>query len=117
VPQLASEIARLSKENSELRDRLSSSESQVQPLGIGYQGVLRVLESRALLAPLLSHTTNLLDRYGVPESDHDALIPLLELGLLKRRTDQKYRLLLSEEGISFLNWLKLKELDSNGSAS
>lgn len=117
VPQLASEIARLSKENAELRDRLSSSENQVQPLGIGYQGVLRVLKSRGLLEPLLSQTTKLLDRYGVPETDHDALIPLLELGLLKRREDQKYRILLAEEGISFLNWLKLRELDSNGGAS
>lgn len=112
VPLLAGEVARLSKENSELRDRLANSSAQTQPLGIGYQGVLRVLEARNLLVPFTDNVEKLLSRYGVPENEHPALLTLLELGLVERREDSKYRLLISEDGKAFLNWLKLRQLEN-----
>lgn len=112
VPALTNELARLSRENADLRDRLSSSETTAQPLGIGYIGVLKLLESTGQLQVLLRNKTELLGRYGVSETEDDGkLLPLLEYGLLKRREDQKYRLLMTDEGMSFLNWLKLRELN------
>ncbi len=114
VPQLASEIARLSKENSELRERVSNAEGTAQPLGVGYLSLLRILEANKWLDCLVLNTEELIGRYGVAESDDTALPKLLELGLLRRREDQKYRLLLTEEGQGFLNWLKLRNLDAQG---
>jgi hypothetical protein len=56
-----------------------------------------------------------LSRYGIPESDLPELKELLELGLLKRRNDVEYRLIISEDGKGFLNWLKLRQLEDNPS--
>lgn len=117
VPQLASEIARLSRENSDLRDRFLTSENATQPLGIGYKGVLKILQSEGVLERLIQLTPRLIDRRGVHEDEETNLEPLrrlLELGLVKRRLDAKYLLILAEEGMAFLNWLKLKSLESAG---
>lgn len=113
VPLLAGEVARLSKENSDLRDRLANLGNQTQPLGIGYQGVLRVLEARELLIPFTENIERLLHRSGALENEHPSFLVLLELGLVERREESKARLTVSESGKAFLNWLKLKNLESN----
>lgn len=115
VPLLAGEVGRLSKENSQLRDRLANTSSQTQPLGIGYQGVLRVLEVRKLLATFTENVEKLLSIHGILEGDLPDLMILLELGLVKRRNDALHRLIISEDGKAFLNWLKLRQLEDNTS--
>ena len=115
VPLLAGEVGRLSKENSELRERLANTSSQTQPLGIGYQGVLRVLEVRKLLSTFTDNIERLLSRHGIAEGALPDLMILLELGLVKRRNDAEYKLIISEDGKAFLNWLKLRQLEDNPS--
>lgn len=114
VPQLASEIARLSKENSELRERMANAAGAAQPLGVGYFSLLRILETEKWLDCLLQNTKELIGRHGLPEQRDPALSRLLELGLLRRRDDRQNYLLLAEDGRGFLNWLKLRHLDAQG---
>lgn len=109
LPALATEIARLSKENSALREQLSHTNVQAAPLGIGYPNLLKILESRALLKPLLTNAKELISHYGL-NADEPELTALLELGLIQRRAETQYRVIFADHGIAFLNWLRLRDL-------
>jgi len=115
VPEITSELVRLSKENAALREQLSSAANSSAPLGIGYPSILRMLESKSLLNILRSNATTFNSIHGI--SERDEFLELLELGLLTRLEDRRHLLVLSEHGKSFLNWLKLQELESSGFTS
>lgn len=114
LPLLASEIARLSHENSQLRTQLAASLDTPQPLGIGYAGLHRVLESKGLHSLLLKTLPELLTQWGYTpdEKENEQFSELLALGVIARDPERKYRFRLSGEGQAFLNWLKLRDLDS-----
>lgn len=111
VPQLAGEIARLSKENAELRERLSNSEQQGHALGISHPEMLRLLRAKKLLSHFIDNIPTLLDAWGIG-SDNREIQKLLELGLVARLPGVN-RIGISKEGQAFLNWYKLKELETS----
>lgn len=111
LSELVNEITRLSKENSELREQLTTQNSHL-PLGIGYHGVLKILQKENLLDFLKSQHEELYSRFGVLTRTHEYNFQkLLALGLIARREDNNSKVSISQDGIAFMNWLKLQGID------
>lgn len=111
IPALAAEIARLSKENSDLRSQLITKDNVGAVLGIGYEGLQRIMKANNILNKFIESVEAFQQRLGVTESVIDCSSQLLTLGLIERFPDRPTRLRLSAEGIAFNNWHSLRALN------
>jgi len=111
IPTLAAEIARLSKENADLRQQVMANATNGAVLGIGYEGILRVLENSNALQPFLASVQVFQDRFGMPDGQLTCSSLLLTLGLVERFPEKPSRLKLTADGIAFNNWFLLRMLD------
>ena len=111
MPALADEIARLSKENAELRSQMAKSGSEDTINGLSFHELSAILEDKGLLSFLDQHRPLLGSAYGIRESTGSAHISeLCLLGLLKlnpRGPSGHYE--LTDGGHVFLNRLEAQK--------
>lgn len=108
LPALADEVTRLSKENAELRNRLAASGQRVDLMGLDFQGIQTLLESKGLLQLLtLPDTRTALSQefHSLPGVYDSQLLELSIIGLIipTRKNIGIQYYVLSDEGRKFLN--------------
>jgi hypothetical protein len=109
LPVLSNEIARLSKENADLRAQLGNR-SEVNINGLSYSQLKTLLKARKLWEYVIANKQLLrtaLDRRNVPEVEK-----LAELGLMSRRQIGYEIFDLTDAGVMLLNNIEFEELPS-----
>lgn len=107
LPALSNEIARLSKENAELRSQIDNK-SEVHINGLSYSQLKTLLKARRLWEYVIGNKQLLrtaLDRRNVPEVEK-----LAELGLMSRREVGYEIFNLTDAGVMLLNNIDFEEL-------
>ncbi|MFW1433741.1 DUF4062 domain-containing protein [Vibrio parahaemolyticus] len=117
LPALADEVARLSKENAELRERLtSSSNDDFKFSGLSFEKYFKLLSSKGLLDLVLEHKHReifIKEFYEIEDFESKQLAELGLIGFFKTTKldnwgDQLYT--ISEEGKTFLNFVDAEGL-------
>lgn len=123
MPALADEIARLSKENAQLRDQVASQQTEPTMHGLTFSEAKALLENRALLNPLIEHAAVLgtgQGNFSRSELEGSDMEELIQLGFAEQydvrgpdgRTYRRQR--LTPEGRAFLNRFELAKIDHPG---
>ena len=109
VPALADEIARLSKENSQLRSQLAS-QSGVAIAGLSYSELKILLQEKGVWDSITKQTEQL--RSGIVFDNHTQkfINDLMLLGLLKRRQAGYDIFVLTDDGLKLINKLELENI-------
>jgi len=108
MPALADEIARLSKENAGLREKLSNTKGDEVIIGLEFQELKILLEQKGLLELLVRHRKKL-DLVMTPESKNDEDFEELSLiGVVDRVGALQYA--MNDSGRRFLNRLEAEGL-------
>lgn len=106
---LAEEIARLSKENSELRAQLLVH-GQTVIHGLSAEQMHELLKEKNIVDTMVSKRLEFTNGYWVDSpSEYEELTELESLGLLNF-LDDRYR--LTDEGRAYLNWYQSKNISS-----
>ena len=105
LPALADEIARLSKENAELRSKITGGE---HINGLSFMDLKKMLEGLDLLEFFATNRKKLVvGTYEVPyHPNHKKYVELQSRGLVTIKSDLAY---LTESGMNFLNRLEILE--------
>jgi len=109
LPALADEVARLSKENAELRERLtSSSKESLTFSGLSFEKYCKLLNNKGLLELVLEekHRESFIEQFDYIEDFEDKQVAeLVLIGFFKTITnDSFYKFYsISEDGRAFLN--------------
>ncbi len=107
MPALADEIARLSKENAELRSELSRRSAAQGPLAMGFEDIEVVLKAKGLLGFLEDSRLRLASGwYRAPRGEQ--MQELIALGLVDYN-DHDDRSRLTPIGAAFLNALEVRK--------
>lgn len=106
APALAEEIARLSKENAELRSQIAAAKSNPDIHGLSFEELRDFLEKRGFLKGFVEKRRDLISIYGwqspiVDNSFSDALQELVMLGLIVETGSRTYK--ATPQGQAFLN--------------
>jgi hypothetical protein len=109
LPALADEIARLSKENAQLRAQISVGNSNDKINGLSFSDLKQMLEKLGVLEMFRVERRRLSVGIYTPHigSVRGELLELITCGLVEFRTSN---LLLTESGRNFLNKLESEEL-------
>ncbi len=113
LPALSNEIARLSKENSELRTQLSAK-PEVHINGLSYSQLKTLLQTKGLweFVRTKKHLIRSgFDRRQIPEAEH-----LAELGLMQQRQLGYEMYVPTDAGRMLLNKIEFEELSPPGVA-
>jgi hypothetical protein len=105
---LADEIARLSKENAQLRNR-QTNPSEPPILGFTVSELIELLKHKSLLDFLIRNRDGLASEYGLP-GDNLMCGQLKFIGLVEPAGDSGYLFKLTSEGRFFMNRLDLVQL-------
>jgi len=108
MPALADEIARLSRENAELRGQLTSNKSELLISGISFEDMKNLLQRKDLLDFFVLAKTNLLSRNEFADRDLGKMQELMSHGLVTRRAWAEFELTL--EGRMLLTRLEAEQL-------
>lgn len=119
VSALADEIARLSRENAQLRSR-SATQAELMISGFTFDELLELLQRKTLLQHLLRNRQRLMSTEGLPRDSAGVGEELRFLGLLDMPTPGSTTFRITEAGKVFLNrleLLRLREKPSTGGAA
>lgn len=118
MPALADEIARLSKENADLRGQLANVGKGDSILGLSFDELYTLLENKDLLGFLIENRLELADDPGISSrmiQDSKLALDLAQLGLVSAYRDTSSTFVtsyysLTEAGRIFLNKLEFRRL-------
>lgn len=114
LPALSDELARLSRENSELRTQLAAiSEPTIN--GMRYSQLKKLLQGKGLWDFVTIRKDAL--RVGVDRTKEPDVERLAQLGLMRNLVNATNRFIPTEEGTKLLNLLDLEDLIESGSSS
>jgi hypothetical protein len=114
LPALSDELARLSRENAELRAQLAES-SEPTINGMKYSQLKKLLKGKALWEFVTRRKDAL--RAGVDRTKEADVERLAQLGLMKNFVNATNRYIPTEEGTKLLNQLDLEGLIQSGGSS
>jgi hypothetical protein len=112
MPALADEIARLSKENAQLRNQIDRSETSQSTNGLEFLELKTILEKKGLLNVLIKNRSIFAESFfsGHIGIDEASMNELLVLGVIERGAFGGYR--LTSAGRLFINRMEAKRLTS-----
>jgi acylphosphatase len=114
LPALSDELARLSRENSELRTELAAR-SEPTISGMRYSQLKKLLQGKGLWGFVTTRKDAL--RAGVDRTKEPDVERLAQLGLMRNLVNATNRFIPTEEGTKLLNQLDLEDLIESGSVS
>lgn len=114
LPALSDELARLSRENSELRAQLAAfSEPTIN--GMRYSQLKKLLQGKGLWGFVSTRKDAL--RVGVDRTKEPDVQRLAQLGLMQNLVNAATRYVPTAEGTKLLNQMDLEDLTESGSVS
>jgi hypothetical protein len=111
VPALADEIARLSRENAQLRDQITTKTGAEDTInGLSFSELKTILGQKELL-DFIEQNRLILGSRGIHSThiDHKYVVELVSLGLIEKEAGRYYK--ATSAGRTFLNKLEFRKLN------